>query len=59
MFTTRVKFNGDASPIYRNGILQSELKILTKIKLSVICTHMFDYHRPSHTLLLLSAPWNR
>ena len=31
MLTTAVEFNGLSSAIYRNGILQSQLKILAKI----------------------------
>ena len=29
-------------------VLQSQLKILAKIQLSVICTHMVDFCRPGH-----------
>ena len=36
--------------IHRNGILHWELKILVKIYLGVICTHMVDYCRPPHIL---------
>ena len=41
MFTA--KCNGPSSAIYRNGILQSQLKIFSKIQLSVTCAHMFDF----------------
>ena len=40
MFSTDAEFNGLSSVIYRNEILQSHLKILAKIQLSVICTHI-------------------
>ena len=39
MFTTTAEFNRHSSAIYRNGILHLELKILTKIQLSVIYTY--------------------
>ena len=54
--TTNVEFNGLSSPsaIYRNVILQSPLKILAKIQLSVICTHMFDFRKPGYITTLPS-----
>ena len=48
MYTTTAEFNWLSSASYRNGILQLQLKILMKIQLSVICTHMVDFHRPGH-----------
>ena len=45
MFTTIAEFNGLSSASYRNGIIQSQLKILAKIQLSVICAHMVDFRR--------------
>ena len=39
MFTTMAVFNKLSCESYRNGILQSQLKILAKILLSVICAH--------------------
>ncbi len=45
---TTAEFNGLSSKIYRNGIPHSELKILAKIQLSVICAHMVDFHRPGY-----------
>ena len=36
------------SAMYRNGILHSELQILAKIQLGVICVQMVDYHRPGY-----------
>ena len=43
MFTTTAEFNGLSSAIYRNRILQSQLKILAKIQLSVIGIHTVDF----------------
>ena len=48
MFSTDAEFNGLSSVIYRNEILQSHLKILAKIQLSVICTHIVDFRRPGY-----------
>ena len=48
MFTTNAEFNGLSSAIYRNRTLQSQLKILAKIQLSVICAHVVDSCRPGH-----------
>ena len=50
MFTTNVRL---FSAIYRNGMLKSQLKILTKIKLSVICAHMLNFCRPGHKYVLM------
>ena len=49
-FTTNAEFIGLSPAIYKNVILHSELKILAKIQLSVVCAHMVDYHRSSHML---------
>ena len=48
MFTTNGHFNGLSYAIYRNGILQSQLKTLAKIQLSVICAYVVAFHRPTH-----------
>ena len=49
MFSANAKFNGLSSAIYRNRILQLQLKILAKI-LSVICTHMVDFRKYMYTI---------
>ena len=49
MFTTDIKFNALLSAIYRNRILQSQLKILAKKLLSIIWTHTVDFCTPGHT----------
>ena len=54
MFITTVEFNGLSSTTYRNRILQSQLKILAKIQLSVICVHMQAW---SHVILLHLWPY--
>ena len=41
------KYNGP-SAIYRNGILQSQLKILAKIQLSVTCAHLVIFYKPGN-----------
>ena len=43
MFNSNVEFNDNHSSIYKNGILCSELKILTKLQLSVICAHKYGF----------------
>ena len=48
MFTINAEFNGLSYAIYRNGILNSELKVLVKIQLSIICILVVDYCRPGH-----------
>ena len=48
MFITTAEFNWLSYAAYRNGILHSECKILAKIELGVICTHMVDFRRPHH-----------
>ena len=48
MFINDTELNWLSSAIYRNRIPQSQLNVLEKIQLSVICTHMVDYCRPSH-----------
>ena len=53
---TTAEFNGLSSAIYRNRILHSELKILAKIQLGVICTHMVDFHTPGHVYSFHSLP---
>ena len=45
---TTAEFNGLSYEIYGNGITHSELKIIVKIYLSVICTYMVDFRRPGH-----------
>ena len=45
-FPTTTEFNGLSSAVHRNGTLHSKLKILVKIQLSVICTHMVDFAGP-------------
>ena len=45
---TTAEFNGFSSEIHGNGIPCSELKILLKIYLGVICAHMVDFCRPGH-----------
>ena len=45
---TTAEFNELSSEIYGSAIPHSELKILAKIYLGVICTHMVDYCRPGH-----------
>ena len=47
VFTT-AEFNGPSSASYTIGILQSQLKILAKIQLSVNCAHMVDFYKPGH-----------
>ena len=49
---TFAELNGLSSAIYRNRILhfQPELKILVKIQLDVISTHIVDSCRPSYKL---------
>ena len=39
IFITNAEFNGLSSAIYRNEILHSQLNILVKISLHVICTY--------------------
>ena len=48
---TTVECNGLSSQIYGNGIPRSELKILPKILLGVICAHMVDFRRLGHIYL--------
>ena len=43
MFNSNVEFNDNHSSIYKNGILCSELQILTKLQLSVICAHKYGF----------------
>ena len=45
---TNEEFNGLSSEIDGNGIPRSELKVLPKILLGVICAHMVDFRRPGH-----------
>ena len=54
MFTTTAEFNKLSCESYRNGILQSQLKILAKILLSVICAHIVDFCRSSHNYVCMS-----
>ena len=49
------EFNELSSEIYRNGIPHSELKILPKIQLGVICAHMVDFCRPGHIKITLAT----
>ena len=48
-----------SSAAYGNGILHSEQKILAKIYVSIICTHMVthmvDFCRPSHISCIANA----
>ena len=46
MFFITAELNGFCSAINRNRILNSELKILAKIQLDVICAHMVDFCSP-------------
>ena len=52
LYTNTIKslleVNGLSSEIHRNRIPHSELKILAKIQLSVIFTHMVDICRPGY-----------
>ena len=45
---TTAKFNGIPSAACGNRILHSEQKIVAKVYLGVICTHMVSFCRPSH-----------
>ena len=45
---TTAEFNGFSSTAYGNRTLHSERKLLVKIWLDVICTHMVDYCRLGH-----------
>ena len=47
-FFTATEFDGLSVTINKNGIVHSELKILAKIQLGVICGHIVDFCRPSH-----------
>ena len=51
MFSTNVEFNGLSSTIYRNGILELQLKSLAKIYFSVTCTHVVVLQAWSYILL--------
>ena len=48
MFTTTAEFNELSSTSYRIRIVQSQLKVLAKIQLNVICAHMVNFCRPGH-----------
>ena len=48
MFTINAAFVRNVFGIYRNGMLHSELKILTKI----ICDHMIDFTDPVNIAIL-------
>ena len=50
MLTTNAEFHELSSAIYRNRMLQSQLKIFVKI-LSVICAHMVDFCRLSSVVV--------
>ena len=52
MFTTNAEFNELSFAIYRKEILHSNLKMLAKIYISVIYTHMVDFCSPSHNMSL-------
>ena len=43
---TTAEFNGFSSETYRNEISHSELKILAKIQLGVVCAHTVDFTGP-------------
>ena len=52
---TTAEFNGLSFAAYQNEILYSKQKILAKIKLGVICTHMVNFCRPGHIYISLGA----
>ena len=52
MFTTTAEFNELSFAIYRKEILHSNLKMLAKLYISVIYTHMVDFCSPSHNMSL-------
>ena len=55
IFITTAEYNEPSSAAYRNRILYSVWKMLAKIQLGVICTHMVDYRRLSHIIIILMS----